>query len=172
MLSVDYKILATVLASRMKKVLPSVIHDTQTGFLSKRQISTTIRTTIDITKYNKKIKGYFLNIDFRKCFDLIEYAGIMGSLKLLGFPNIFLEWSALLMNQFTSATSNNIYFSEFFEVSRLCHQGCPAAPLYYLACGEILSHKVRKNSKINGITLNELENIIAQFADDTQCEVF
>ena len=48
------------------------------------------------------------------------------------------------------------------------HQGCPAAPLYYLACGEVLYREITKKSTIKGIKLNELESLISQFADDTQ----
>ena len=67
----DYKILAKVLANRMKSVMPDIISDCQSGFMQNRQIANTIRITMDIAKYNKKIKGYLLAVDFEKCFDRI-----------------------------------------------------------------------------------------------------
>ena len=67
-----------------------------------------------------------------------------------------------------AVTTNNGYFSDYLHIQRSCHQGCPAAPLLYLACGEVLSREILKNSGVKGIKLNELENIIGQFADDTQ----
>ena len=152
----------------MKKYFPKLIHETQTGFMSNRHISTTLTTTIDISKYGKRIQGYLLTIDFLKCFDRIEYGSILGSLNLLGFGKKYQEWCKLLMTEFESVTSNNGFFSEYINVERSCHQGCPATPLFYLACGEVLSREIRKNSNIKGITLNGLEHIIAQFADDTQ----
>ena len=38
----------------------------------------------------------------------------------------------------------------------------------FLLCGETLAHKILENPNINGIKLGQLEQIIAQFADDTQ----
>ena len=85
MLNTDYKILAKVLASRMKSVFPNLIAETQAGFMETRQISSTIRTTIDIATYNKKAQGYLMSLDFQKCFDRIEYSAIESSLEYLGF---------------------------------------------------------------------------------------
>ena len=53
MLTMDYKILAKVLATRLKEILPNIISENQTGFMEGCQISNTIRTVIDITKQRK-----------------------------------------------------------------------------------------------------------------------
>ena len=168
MLNSSYKILAKVLANRMKTVYPYLISECQSGFMPGRQISSTLRVTIDITKFNKKQQGYLLSIDYEKCFDRIEYCAIKGSLRYLGFGEKFIQWVDLLLTGFHSATSNNGHFSEYLEVTRACRQGCPVAPLFFLACGETLAREITKHSGINGITINNFENIIAQFADDTQ----
>ena len=168
MLSTCYKILAKVLALRMKTVLPYLIADTQAGFMENRQISGVLRTTIDISKYGKKLKGYLLSIDFEKCFDKIAYEGIKGSLSYLGFGPQFTQWVNLLLHNFESTTVNNGYLSDHIKIERSCHQGCPVAPLLYLCCGEVMSREIKQNENIHGITMQNLENIIAQFADDTQ----
>ena len=49
MLNLSYKILAKVLALRMKSVYPDLISNAQAGFMEGRQISSTIRTVIDIS---------------------------------------------------------------------------------------------------------------------------
>ena len=168
MLNIQYKILAKALANRLKLVFPELISNTQTGFMQERQISTTLRTTLDITKLNKSVSGYAIFLDFEKCFDRIAYNAITGSLGYLGFGKEFNEWVNLLLNGFQSKTSNNGYFSEYFNVTRSCHQGCPVAPLLFLACGEVMAREIKNKSTIHGITLNNLETVIAQFADDTQ----
>ena len=127
MLNIDYKILATVLASRMKEVYPQLIAPTQTGFMKGRQTTSTIRTTIDIARYSK-IPGYILSLDFEKCFDRIEYSSILGSLSYLGFGLEFIDWTKLLFQEFQSVTTNNGHFSSYLNIERSCHQGCPAAP--------------------------------------------
>ena len=168
MLNMDYKILAKVLATHMKTVLPYLISNNQNGFMEGRQISHTIITYLDISKYNKNVSGYILFLDFEKCFDRIEYSAIHGSLDYFGFGENFKKWTNLLLCNFQSCTSNNGFFSEYLDVSRSCHQGCPASPYYFLLCGEVLSIEIWKSDQIKGITINDLELIIAQFADDSQ----
>ena len=168
MLNLDYKILAKVLANRMKKVLPDIISESRTGFMKNRQISNSLRVTIDISRKNKTVAGYLLSLDFEKCFDMISYDSIFGSLENLGFGREFIEWSKLLFTDFHSCTTNNGHFSEYLSVDRSCHQGCPAAPLYYLCCGEIMAREILSKTSIKGIKINDLENIISQFADDSQ----
>ena len=168
MLTTDYKILAKALATRIKTVLPYIIAESQCGFMEERQISLTLRTTIDISKLSKNVKGYLLTLDFQKCFDRIEYNAITGAMKYFNFGNNYIQWTKLLLNGFQSCNSNNGMTSSFFDVTRSCHQGCPATPYYYLLCGEVMAHKIKENSNIRGIQLNQLEHIISQFADDTQ----
>ena len=114
-----------------------------------------------------QVSGYILLLDFEKCFDRISYDAIRGSLRLLGFGEYFIQTMELLLNNFESCTSNNGHFSEYFPVTRSCHQGCPVAPLTFLVCGEILSREIQK-SGAKGIKANDLVHLIAQFADDTQ----
>ena len=128
MLNIFYKIIAKALAKRMQTVLPYLISETQTGFMTGRQITTTLRATLDITKMSKKVQGYILLLDFEKCFDRISYDAIIGSLRLLGFGEYFIRIMSLLLNNFESCTGNNGHFSTYFPVTRSCHQGCPVGP--------------------------------------------
>ena len=168
MLSQDQKILAKILALRLKQVLPKIISESQNGFMENRNISNTWRIAIDIAKYGKNITGYILSLDFDKCFDRISYDAIRGSLRYFNFGKEYIEWVSLLLDNFKVCTMNNGYTSAYFPVGRSCHQGCPLAPSLYLLCGEVLAHKIKENSGIQGIIIGELESLIAQFADDTQ----
>ena len=60
----------------MKTVLNELIDEEQTRFLKNRQILTTIRTSIDISKHTKNLQGYLISLEFEKCFDKIEYTAI------------------------------------------------------------------------------------------------
>ena len=64
MLTIDYKIVATLIALRLKKVLPYLISDDQSSFISGRQITTTIRKTMDIFDSANKTgsTGYATNV--------------------------------------------------------------------------------------------------------------
>ena len=74
----------------------------------------------------------------------------------------------LLMEGFQACVANNGNFSEFFDVTRSTHQGDPVAPYLFLICGEVMSIELKKRANIRGVTVNDLETIILQFADDTQ----
>ena len=125
MLNTDYKILAVLLSNRIKIVLLYLIAEDQTGFMAGRQIATTIRKVIDATEFGNLMSnpGYIINTDFEKCFDLITYNGINGALDFFNFPASYKSLVNLLLEGFESCVTNNGNFSDFFPVTRSCHQG-------------------------------------------------
>lgn len=66
LINVDAKIASKVIATRVIKVLPDIIHRNQTGYVKGRLISEAARSIIDVMDYTKKqnIPGIFLFIDF------------------------------------------------------------------------------------------------------------
>ena len=170
MLTTDYKILASVLATRLKTVLPYIINNDQAGFMSGRQISTVIRRAIDAMEMGDDAKepGYLLNADFEKCFDLISYEGIKGSLRYFGIGQKYIDYVCLLLYQFQSCVTNNGYLTQWFDVQRSCHQGCPLAPFLMICCAEIMAIAIRDNPAIEPYNIAQYSHSIMQFADDTQ----
>ncbi|MCV6606788.1 MAG: reverse transcriptase domain-containing protein, partial [Campylobacterales bacterium] len=51
LLNVDTKIMTKVLATRIKEVLPSIIHHNQTGYIKDRYIGEIIRSIFDIMDF-------------------------------------------------------------------------------------------------------------------------
>ena len=170
MLNIDYKIYAKVLASRIKEVLSTIISDDQVGFMKNRQISTTIRKTMDIIHELKSQHraGYVINLDFHKCFDMIEAEAITASLRYFGFGEEFVNMINILQTEFESCVAHNGYLTDWFGVTRSTHQGDPVAPYLYLLCGEIMSHLIKQNKEICPLIINGDEEPLSQFADDTQ----
>ena len=70
LLNVDTKIMSKVIASRLKHVLPSIIHQNQTGFIKDRYIGETVRSIFDIMEFTLKenIPGIMIFLDFSKSF--------------------------------------------------------------------------------------------------------
>jgi hypothetical protein len=72
-----------VIANRIKKVLPTLINNDQTGFIAGRYIGENIRLLFDIMEYAEEndIPGLFLLIDFEKAFDSISWNFLNNILK-------------------------------------------------------------------------------------------
>ena len=83
LLNCDYKIATKSIASRIRKVLPKIINNDQTGFLKGRFIGEIIRLIDSIINYTniEKIPGLLLFVDFEKAFDSIEWSFIEKTLK-------------------------------------------------------------------------------------------
>ena len=67
--------MSKVIASRLKNVLPSIIHHNQTGFIKDRYIGETVRSIFDIMEFTLKenIPGLMIFLDFQKAFDSVEW---------------------------------------------------------------------------------------------------
>ena len=169
MLNIDYKLLAKTLAERLKRVLPSIISHEQTGFMEGRNISDNLRKTLEVLTYTKQnnIPAIIMAVDYAKCFDTLEYGSIKGALKYFEFGENFTKWSSVFFNDFSVCTQNYGFTSDYFDKERGCNQGCNISPFFYLLCGEIMARKIKQNSSIKGILIDNIINLISQFADDT-----
>ena len=84
LLNVDYKIATKAIANRIKDVLQTLIHGSQTGFLKGRYIGENIRVIFDIIDYlNENNKpGLLFFADFEKAFDSLDHCFLLKTLNL------------------------------------------------------------------------------------------
>ena len=169
LLNCDYKIATKCIASRIKKVLPKLINNDQTGFMKNRFIGENIRLIDSIINYanTEQIEGLLLFIDFEKAFDSIEWSFIEKTLKYYSFGNSLITWIKLFYTDMCSCVQNNGWSSDFFTLSRGVRQGCPPSPYLFILCAEILANAVRNDPKVRGIKVFDTECKISQYADDT-----
>ena len=71
LLNVDMKIYSKVLANRLYKALPAIIHHDQTAFLKGRYIGENLLDLITIIEHcnQKGVDGLLVAVDFEKAFD-------------------------------------------------------------------------------------------------------
>ena len=170
LLNNDFKIISKVLADRIRNVLPTIILDDQTGFMKNRQISATIRKTMDII-HNLELRekgGNVISLDYVKCFDKIEINSILGALRYFGFGENYIKMVEILQRKFSTCVINNGYTSDWFPVTRSTHQGDPLATYLFSACGETMAHVIKQNLDIQPIYMYDIPQVLSQFADDTQ----
>ena len=109
LLNCDYKIAAKSIANRMKKILPKIINNDQTGFLKGRFIGENIRLIDSIINYTntEQIPGLLLFIDFEKAINTIEWSFIEKTLKYFNFGTSLVTWIKLFYRDTSSCVQNN-----------------------------------------------------------------
>ena len=115
----------------------------------------------------KKVTGLIMSIDFEKCFDMILHSTIIGSLRYFGAGENYIRWVMLLFTKFQLCTQNNGYNSAWMEPSSGLHQGCCISPHLYNLTGQVFAHLFHNDTKIVGVKIHDILNLISQFADDT-----
>ena len=83
MLSVIYKLLASVLTNRMTPHMQHIIHPDQTGFMKGRQISSNIRIALDVVARAKQKQwaGALLMLDWEKAYDVVDWGWLDKCLR-------------------------------------------------------------------------------------------
>ena len=167
--SSKFKFYSGILAERIKKILPKLVHLDQKGFISDRFIGKNTRLTFDIINECKiqKQKGLIILIDFEKAFDSITWNFIVNSMQLLTFEEDTIKWVKSLQLGSNSKILQNGNLSEKITLGRGCRQGDPISPYLFILTSEFLAEAIRSNPDIKGLTFFEKEHTISQYADDT-----
>lgn len=89
-----YKIVAKVLAARIKQVLPKVIDDNQFAFLGGRGMldSVVIANEAYFEAKNSKVPSFIFKVDFEKAYDSIRWSFLLYMLRRLNFGEKWVSW--------------------------------------------------------------------------------
>lgn len=168
LLNTDYKIIALVLAKRLKFILNNIIDECQSGFIHQRHISNNIRLIFDLLDYSDLIStdSFILFLDYYKAFDCLEHEFMLQSLHRMGFGNFFCKCIKMLYCNGNSSIRLNNGTSPRFSLKRGVRQGCPISPYLFLIATQFLNLHI-KESPVKGISIAGTELIISQLADDT-----
>ena len=168
MVNVDSKLASKVISNRIKKVLPRIIHYSQSGFIKGRFIGEVARSILNIIDHieSLKLSGILLFIDFEKAFDSIEWDFLYQSLEAFNFGPTLIRWIKTFYNNVSSCVINNGLFSEQFKLERGVRQGDPLSPYLFVVAIEILGISLRSNEHIEGIKIDTDEIKTLLYADD------
>ena len=169
LLNVVYKLASGSISNRLKTVLDILISKDQTGFIKGRFIGENTRLLYDILKYaeDNNLPGLLMTIDFEKAFDTLSFQFIETTISFFNFGPMFQKWIFMFLYNTMASIQINGFLSDTFCIERGCRQGDPISAYIFIICAEILAIKIRESKEIKGITINDLQYKISQFADDT-----
>ena len=116
---------------------------------------------------DQKQDGLLLLVDFEKAFDSVSWSFLYKTFNFFNFGTSIISWIKLFNNNVTAYVSQCGFLSEKIPILRGCRQGDPIASYEFLLCAEILLKMLTSNKQIKGITINDNEFLVSQFADDT-----
>jgi hypothetical protein len=175
--NVVYKIIAKVLANRLKKILPQIISESQSAFVPGRLISDNILIAFETLHHMQHMKGnqqgyMALKLDMSKTYDRVEWAFLENIMLKMGFN---ISWVSMIMECVRTVSYSVLINGEprgFFHPTRGLRQGDPISPYFFLLCAEGLNAllvKTAMSKSIQGISISrggpKLTHLF--FADDS-----
>ena len=134
LLSVDYKIIATALATRLKETQPKLIYFQQTAYVKNRFIGEGGRLISDILEMieSLNLKGYIVTINIEKVFDSLSHSFLLACLKKYGYGNDFIKWVEMLLECQESCIINGGNTTKHFELQKGALQGDPISAYLFI----------------------------------------
>ncbi|KAL6342504.1 hypothetical protein AAG906_012100 [Vitis piasezkii] len=150
-----YKLLAKVLANRIKKVMGKVISEPQNAFVEGRQIldAALIANEAVDSRLKSNQGGVMCKLDIEKAFDHVGWKFLLTVLKQMGFGERWIMWIEWCISTVRYSVLINGSPSGFFQSSRGLRQGDPLSPYLFVIAMEVGEE---------GILISHL-----LFADDT-----
>ncbi|CAI5466175.1 unnamed protein product [Closterium sp. Yama58-4] len=146
LLSVLYKLVAKVLANRIKKVLPQVISERQYGFIPGRRLADAVSTVADVI--DAAAEGdedwLLLLVDFQKAYDSVSRDFLFATMEKMGFPGKFIAWTKGLHEGAGTKLMVNGWLGDRIGMEKGVRQGCPLAPYLFLCAAEPLCQEAER----------------------------
>ena len=167
LINVDLKILTKALANRLKVVLPTVVHHTQTA-VDGRRIDHTVHMIRDLIQLanNEDLESAFIFLDQEKAFDRVNHEFLFKTLKAFGIGDAFIHWIRVIYSNATTRIKVNGFLTDNVPLNRGVRQGCPLSSLLYVLVIEILALQFRRNPDIVGFTVGGEKIVSLHYADD------
>ncbi|KAJ0261541.1 Reverse transcriptase zinc-binding domain-containing protein [Hirschfeldia incana] len=142
-----YKAVSKLLADRLKSVLPSLISNSQSAFIPGRLlVENVLMATELIQGYNWKhiSRRSMLKVDLKKAFDSVNWSFIVLILRVLGFPEFFVNliYQCIATTRFSVAINGEL--CGYFKGSRGLRQGDPLSPYLFVLAMEVFSQLINK----------------------------
>ena len=170
LLNNDYKILARLLANRLKECISSVVGEDQTYCVPGRSIHDNVGLIRDIIEYANEngVPLAVVNLDQQKAFDKVDRDYLFDTMRAMGFGDRFLDYIKILYSGSESLVKICGSLTAPFSVEKGIRQGCPLSGLLYSIAIEPFLNRLRHEVGENGFRIPgaEVSCSVSAYADD------
>eukprot|EP00253_Pinus_taeda_P009219 PITA_09219 len=140
----SYKIVAKLLANRIKPLLQNLISPAQGGFVKGRQILDNVIQIQEAlhSSYARKEQGMIIKLDMSNAFDRVNRSFLFRVLEAFGFCQDFINIIKACIDNVWIAPFVNGRPTEFFSATKGLRQGCPLSPFLFILMADSLSRKL------------------------------
>ncbi|RVW74115.1 Transposon TX1 uncharacterized 149 kDa protein [Vitis vinifera] len=154
-----YKLLAKVLANRIKKVMGKVISEFQNTFVEGEQIldAALIANEAMDSRFKDNVEGVLCKLDIEKTYDHVSWSFLLAVLKKMGFGERWIKWIDWRISTVKFSVLINGSPSGFFQSSRGLRQGDPLSPYLFVIAMEVFSSMLRRaisGGFLSGVEIN------------------
>ncbi|KAJ9680532.1 hypothetical protein PVL29_019761 [Vitis rotundifolia] len=141
-----YKLLAKVLANRLKKVVGKVVSTTQNAFVEGRQIldAALIANEVIDSLLKRKESGVLCKLDLEKAYDRINWDFLLSVMKKMGFGEKWAGWINWCLSTASFSVLINGSSTGFFRSTRGLRQGDPLSPYLFVLGMEALTSLINR----------------------------
>ncbi|GKV02210.1 hypothetical protein SLEP1_g14669 [Rubroshorea leprosula] len=173
----SYKIIAKILANRLKGLLDCLISPLQSAFVPGRMIQDNILVAHEAfhslkLRRNKGCPYMAVKLDIRKAYDSVRWSFLQDVLRAFGFCERWVQWIMQCVTTVSYSLIVNGKSMPLFYPKRGLRQGDPLLPYLYLFVSNVLSrmfNEAERQRYISGFQIKrgcpKISHLL--FADDT-----
>jgi len=127
-----YKVLAKVLANKLRLVMGNVVSESQSAFVKGKQILDGILIANEAVHEAKRLNKELLlfKVDFEKAYDSVDLQYLDVVMANMNFPTIWRKWILECVGSATTSLLVNGCPRDEFPIERGLRQGDPLSPFF------------------------------------------
>ena len=168
LLNTEYKLLARIMATRLKPILAEQLSTGQYCGIQGRSIFDALATVRDVIAYHETTRTplCLISLDFQQAFDLISHEYLFQVLERYGISQWYVERLQAMYEQMNTLIQVNSTLVGPIAISSGIRQGCPLSMCLYAMCVHPLVRFLEESLPGIKIGRQHLKTTIIAYDDD------